>query len=554
MKTVTISPQQIAQAAIPDASYQLNEQIAQMQEGDTLQFEQAEYILRKDYAMEKFCYISNNDAGIKNIAFPIIDKKNLVIDGNGASLMGISRIMPFYLLNSENITIQNFTIDYVRPFFTQGEILESDSNSVLLAVDKNEYPYQIKNGVVLFTGEDYESDFMHGMLEYEPTTKRPAATAVDNMSKSPITGREEGVGQLRLFFPFASLPTVGNLMTIKHERRFIPAITISNCKDITLKNIIIRHAGTMGVIAQFSDTITLDGVQVATDPNKTRAISANADATHFVNCSGLITVKNCLLESQLDDIINVHGNYLRVAKVLDNSHLLVEIPHFQQVGAFSLVDGANLTICDQPTMLPVGAAKLATSKTVNSKYYILTLEEPFAFEEGRSYSIDDTDGHPEVLFCNNVCGKNRARGLLLTSTKKMVIKNNQIDCEGSCVKVNSDMKFWYESSAASELIIRGNKMKRHNFIVWGEAIIDIDPGMMVQKEGSYFHGRFVIEDNEVELEGTPFLFGYSFEEVTVRNNHFIVKNDVVKNDETLSLSLRNYAAATVEGNTYTLEK
>ncbi len=77
---------------------------------------------------------------------------------------------------------------------------------------------------------------------------------------------------------------------------------------------------------------------------------------------------------------------------------------------------------------------------------------------------------------------------------------------------------------------------------------------MVQKDGSYFHGKFVIEDNEGELDGILFLFGYSFAEVRVRNNHFIVKNDVVKNDDTLSFSLSNYAAVCVEGNTYTLEK
>ena len=530
---------------LKDVVYYLNQLCNESKEGDVISFEPETYTIKRDFAMQKFCYLSNNDAGIKSIAMPIIGKKNIVIDGNGASLMGISRIMPFYLLDSENITIQNFTIDYVRPFYTQGEVIEADSESVLLKINKEEYPYYIKNNVVIFTGEDYSSYFMHGILEYEAETKRPAKDVIDNMSKSPITGKEEGEGLLRLYIPFNKVATVGNIMTIKHEERYIPAIGISNCKNITLKNIKIRHAGTMGVIAQFSENITLDAVDVATDKNSTRVMSANADATHFVNCKGTILVENCLLESQLDDVINVHGNYLRVVKVIDNTNLLVEIPHFQQVGAFSLKDGNNITICDQPTMLSLAPSKLKTSKTINSRYYLLTLEEPYNFIQGNSYAIDDADNHPEVIFRNNDCGRNRARGLLLTSTKKMIIENNKIDAEGSCIKVNSDMHFWYESSAISTLIIRGNKMRRANKVVWGEGIVDIDPGMENQKEGGYFHGDIIIEDNIVELDGQPFVFGYSFNSLTIKNNQFNINQNM---KEEIPLSLENYGELIVENN------
>ncbi len=541
-----ISLESIALTDMQDAVYCFNEICTNANNGDTIYFEPETYTLRRDFAMQKFCYLSNNDAGIKSIAMPIIGKKNLVIDGGGANFMGISRIMPFYLLDSENITLQNFTIDYVRPFYTQGEVIEADSESVLLKINKDEYPYYIKNKVVIFTGEDYSSYFMHGLLEYDANTKRPAKNVIDNMSKSPITGEEISEGLLRLFIPFEKIATAGNIMTIKHEERFVPAIGISNCKNITLKNITIRHAGTMGVIAQFSENITLDGVVVAPDCNSSRCISANADATHFVNCRGTVLVKNGVFESQLDDVINVHGNYLRVVKIINNLNLLVEIPHFQQVGAFSLTDGANITICDQKTMMPIENRKLKESKTINSRYYLLTLDEEFEFVSGNTYAIDDVDSHPEVIFSNNKCGKNRARGLLFTTTKKTIVENNIIDTEGSCIKINSDMHFWYESSAISTVIIRNNEMRRANSATWGKGLIDIDPGMEKQQDGNYFHGDIICENNSVELDGMPFVYGYSFKSLTMQNNKFTVLGDNTTSQ--VPLSVKNYGELIADNN------
>lgn len=96
------------------------------------------------------------------------------------------------------------------------------------------------------------------------------------------------------------------------------------------------------------------------------------------------------------------------------------------------------------------------------------------------------------------------------------MENNEIDSEGSAIKVNSDMKNWFESVAISKLIIRKNKLTRKNHVNWGTALIDIDPGMLEQVEGSPFHGTMLIEDNEILLEENPLFYGYSFDTVSIK--------------------------------------
>ena len=50
------------------------------------------------------------------------DLKNVTIDLGGAKIVLHGRMMPFAVYDCENITFRNFSIDYDRPFFTQGTV------------------------------------------------------------------------------------------------------------------------------------------------------------------------------------------------------------------------------------------------------------------------------------------------------------------------------------------------------------------------------------------------------------------------------------------------
>ncbi|MFI3206577.1 MAG: hypothetical protein R3Y33_04975 [Clostridia bacterium] len=545
-----ICKEKISEFDIDDAVFAINETLLNCKDNEEIVFEKAQYDIHTLYAKQEFCFISNNDYGLKNLAFPLFNKKNITIDGAGSKLNCIGRILPFYMTNCENITIKNFEIDYQRPFFSQGEIMETADNYAVFNIDKNIYPYEIFNGLVRFTGEEYDSLYVHGLLEFDKNDRRPIPNVFDNSPCCSIRGEETEAGYLKVFFDWEFKPTVGNIMTIKHEERYCPAIAVDKCKNIKFENITIRNAGTMGVVAQFSENISLDKVDIFPDPKTDKVMSINADATHFVNCTGTVLVENSRLESMLDDIINVHGNYFRVSHIINNKNIIVEIPHFQQVGAYGIKDGAKILICNKNTMLGIAENRILRTKVINNKYYNVELKTEFDFDPNTEYCIDDIDAYPEVIFRNNVCGFNRARGLLLTSSKTMLVENNVIDSEGSAVKANGDMHNWYESTNLSKLIIRGNKLRRRNQINWGLALIDIDPGMKKQVEGEYFHGDIIIENNECILDETPLFMGYSFNSVEIKNNKIIDLSGKIKSDKDLTIDCSNCGKVFIENNIY----
>lgn len=547
---ISINHEKIVQNPFQDCVQYLNQLLPTVENNSTITFEKGTYDLHSLYAREQFCYISNNDSGLKKMAFSLEHKENITIDGQGSHLNCIGRILPFYFSHCKNITLKNFTIDYARAFMSQGEVLDAGENFCDIKIDQKEFPYFLRNGSFRFTGEEYISDHVHGLLEYYGESKRPIATAFDTTVQGSLKGEELSQGVVRIHHHFQHIPTKGNVLTIKHEERFCPALTIDRCETVHLENIWIKQAGAMAVVAQLSKDIYLNHVDVYPDPSSQRVFSANADATHFVNCWGDVVVEHGRYESMLDDVINVHGNYLRIDKIWDSEKIMVAIPHFQQEGFINFNEGDEIAICEQLTMMTHGKSKIKTLEKINQKYYLITLETGFDFAEGKTYCIDNIAYYPKVLFKNNICGKNRARGLILTSTLETIVEGNVIDSEGSAIKVNSDMKNWYESAAISTFIVRNNKLTRKNHENWGTALIDIDPGMKEQIEGTYFHGTMLIEDNEILLEESPLFFGYSFDTVTLRNNKITVKNKVKADDWDFLVQTSNCNQVVRENNTF----
>ncbi len=567
MENITINQQYIDDYLLPDATYCVNTTLLE-DNGELRNITMApeSYRMTTSYAHQRFCYISNNDHGLKDIAFPILNKKDLVIDGKGANLNCVGRILPIFLSNCENVTIKNFVIDYERPMFTQGEVVAIDDESVTLAIDKKEFPYYIVNHIIYFIGVDYSENFIQCFLEFDKSTKRPLKDARDVMGWTPLPVEEISEGVVRFFFDFSgkdpvpvpegvlkanknSFPPhrlrVGTTVVMKHERRLLPSIVIDHCKNIFLENIWIKHSNTMGVLAQFSENISLDYIKVATDPKSPRVVSANADALHFVGCKGLITCDHCFIESQLDDVINVHGNYLKVVHALGERRVIAQIPHHQQVGACGVEAGTHIRVCDGNTMLPVGELVVEKIHRINHSYYDITFVQTFDFVNALPCCLEDLDGRAEFIFRNSNCGRNRARGISVTTGKNILIEDNILDSEGAPINIGSDMHNWFESGAIGHIVIRNNELHRRNMKTWGKALIDLAPQMKTMPKGEYMHNELYIENNKIYLEERAVFNGRSFKKLQIKNNEIHITKGSEFSDETIA-NIENYGEAIIE--------
>lgn len=296
----------------------------------------------------------------------------------------------------------------------------------------------------------------------------------------------------------------------------------------------------MALLAQMSENITLDGFSVALrGENDPRYFTAQADATHFSGCKGVIISKNGLYEGMADDAINVHGTYLRVTKRIDENTLQARYMHSQSWGFKWGEVGDEVQFVESSKMELVGnhlnliASIKAIDKTTEfgAKEFEISFTNalPEEISEDGKYGIENLTWTPEVIFSNNIIRNNRARGALFSTPKKVICEDNTFDhTHGTAILLCGDCNGWYETGACKEVIIRNNKFinsltAQYQFT---NAIISIYPEITnLEEQEKFFHSGIVIEGNTFETFDRPLLYAKSTDGLIFRNNTIISNND-----------------------------
>ena len=166
----------------------------------------------------------------------------------------------------------------------------------------------------------------------------------------------------------------------------------------------------MGIIAENSTNLTLNRFNVT--PSNGRMVSTTADATHFVGCRGKIEIKNCILQNQLDDGMNVHGTYQIVQDILDEYRIGVRMGHHQQQG-FVIGDASDTLglVRLSNSFDPYGQVTIKSIQYINSRYQIITFNQKVPASLKTGDLIENLSAYPEVLVENCTINNNRARGL-----------------------------------------------------------------------------------------------------------------------------------------------
>lgn len=101
---------------------------------------------------------------------------------------------------------------------------------------------------------------------------------------------------------------------------------------------------------------------------------------------------------------------------------------------------------------------------MNKDYYIITFNDDITDNLIKGYVIENLDWYPEVIITNNHFADNRARGLLLKSPKKTIVKNNYFSNMMQALIISGDINtWWYESGGAQDMLIEGNTFGDCNY-------------------------------------------------------------------------------------------
>lgn len=511
------------------------EQIAASHTGNdtiTIVLPPGRYDFYPEGAAQKEYFISNHDQdNPKLVGLPFENMKNIVFDGQGSELIFHGRMLPVSLVNSENCTLKNFSIDFENPQITQAKVLENDTVANVITYELAPWvTYKITDSALVSYGEGWEQTPIY-CIAFEPDTRR----LVFNTSDVPVKTKgvaEAAPRQIRAENWHNPKLLPGTVMAMRTWARPAPGIFMSYDTNTTLDNIQVHYAEGMGLLAQMSENITLNKFSVClrgdSDP---RYFTTQADATHFSGCKGKIISVGGLYEGMMDDAINVHGTYLKIQKRVDDKTLVGEYMHSQSYGFEWGFPGDAVQFIDSKTMEIIGNQnKVASIKAIDkpsahgAKQFEIVFEESIdpAISEAGTFGIENLEWTPEVYFADNVIRNNRARGSLFSTPKKTVVEKNIFDhTSGTAILLCGDCNGWFETGACHDVLIRDNKFINSltNMFQFTNAVISIYPEIPdLKDQKKYFHSGIVIENNEFETFDAPILYAKSVDGLVFRNN------------------------------------
>ena len=259
-------------------------------------------------------------------------------------------VSAFSVVHCTNVTIRGFTVDYARTFHSEGTITGVGENYLDLRFS-GAYPYRIVNGDLHFYDEAGAEYPVSHLLEFDVVRREPAFHARDYWLRNKTVPAEQlPNGVVRIFHPGLT-GKAGNILVLGPAHRMCPGVAIDRSRSILIEDLTLHHCGGMGVVAQMSSDIELDGVRIVTAPESDRVISITADATHFTHCDGYVRMIGCEFFNQIDDATNIHGMYGIVKQVTGPSRLRVFFPHEQQYGLDVLESGVEAEILAQRSLI-----------------------------------------------------------------------------------------------------------------------------------------------------------------------------------------------------------
>lgn len=493
-----------------------------------LVFPAGDYFFSHEKAFEIYMAVSNNDNGLKRVAFLLDGFSDFEIDAQDSRFIFHGMIVPFEIKNCKNISLKGFSINWDRPFYGQAQVVAVNPSAKTFDVAINgEFEYEIHGGQLWYNTNRGFHDIQKN-LWFDPKTK----ATVYNVNKYKIdpwsrwvadnySANELSKGLVRITTRFSEIPEVGWIWVALggEGSRLIPAIHLFRTDKLLAENVTLHHSGGMGLIAENSSDIHLENYKVHLPQNSSRMVSTAVDATHFVNCCGLISFNNCLFENMFDDATNVHGTYLKITDIISKNKVGSSLMHNQQFGFRFAWPGDTVRFTDNTTLMPAGMAVVTKVEVKNQEYTELEFDRDLSKFSKLGFGLENLSWTASVKMTNCIVKQNRARSILISTPKKVLIENNEFASMMSGVVVAGDVNFWFESGPVNDLTLRNNRFINCCTDGRESTVINIGPELPdITKASGYYHKNITIEGNSIKAFDNGIIYAHSVENLTIRDN------------------------------------
>ena len=461
------------------------------------------------------------------VGIPMEGLKNVVIDGDGSEFIFHGNMQVASLSKCENVEMKNFTVDWDFPFMFQGRYLDATDHYIDIEFDIRQYRYVIEDNKFFMTGEGWKAAPTGYFNMFDRDTKEILYKTHDGNNWRSFTSKAEELspGIVRFYGAPNIKPPKGTYTVLMPGRYMTLGIEMAHCKDVTLKDITIYHALSHGFFATRCENITMDNTSVKINEQKGRVFSVIADASHIADCKGLIKVINCAHTGAMDDFINVHGYFSRIDSIISDNTVITGRERWDGE------PGEEVWFVD-PVQCQRSAVNVIRSvEKLGSGSSKISFASPLPKEVKKGAGIENKTWTADLEIRNcRILKQHRARGILVTTPKKVVIEDNYFRTAGAAILIEGDMEYWFESGGNRDVTIRNNVfdncLTSANFtnsrLEWGEAIITITPSHSPQDDKTEpYHQNIRIEGNIFKTFDVPLMRARSVRGLMFRNNEII---------------------------------
>lgn len=501
-----------------------------MTETNVIHFEKGRYTFFRAGTFEGRFYPSNNTSGLKSVVFPILNVKDLIIDGWDSEFVFCDRIFPFIIQNSENITLKNFNVDFSSPRHYEATVVRADEEGIELKIDRSLYKFDADGGSFNFYDGSYidttsnRKFFLNDLCKEARVAYLVAGETTDSLDNLPASVLRTDAYETEngIFLKYRKGSPVfrcdpNDTVFIGNEKGRENGIFFAEfSKNISLKNIKVFRGAGMGVIAQICTNISIDGLEIAPKKGRDKRLSITADGLHFVNCDGKITVKNSLIEKTIDDALNLHGVYSLVDEVLSSNSVRLRFGHFEQNGLIPFQAGDIAVVNDMKKGLEIGEARVAAVDFNEDRTNIvLTFENDISELIVPGNALENPGRMAELEFVNNRIYD--TPHMRISTCKDAIVSDNQI--YNTTIVVNDLYDYWYESGTVENLKIVNNEFKT------GGNKLAIAVKSCRRGEGAKRHKNITIVHNSFDERIENIVTIDAVENLTMKDNVVVLKKN-----------------------------
>ena len=534
-----------------------------------ISFEEAEYHFYREGCLVGDFYPSNNAGGSKEVVFPLLNKKNLTLDGNGASFLFHGRLFPFILQGCEQVTLRDFSVDFAFPRAYRADVLEAGKQYLELQIDKEKYPYEIADGELIYCLEEgkfqpvdtylFNVDAKPGRMYGERpvfyqmvhlVTREKERTFADD--KLETTAVPAGKNRIRFWYKEGSNKMFyekGDRLALHFEPdRRNDTFFLEDCRKIMFDGVKIYRGCGMGIVAQLCEDIKLTKLHIGCRKDREDVISTTADAIMLIDCTGKVTLDHSYIAQSLDDGVNVHGTYLPIESA--NGHILTcRLGHREQEGFNPLKAGERIAVADGRTLETLAELTVAeTALGPDRKQIEARVCQPVPETVKAGDLIYNLDRMPELEFTENEFYQ--VPSLLFGSGKRSYFARNRVNTRLEALRLGDLAGDWYEASRKKELIVEENVFDHCAEWYSSSPVISAFESLHQESPKRDIHQNLIFRKNRFSGVNQKLFSLECCTDVAIEGNTYESTGECVPEDEAVPVRLAHCTRVKCSGNNF----